>query len=162
MNQIPRLKKKILDYIGYSTATMEDVFDASELSQAQQLSARELRTGIIWNDGGKLTFESLPTEAQFAPIHAIAAGDVNGDGSLDLVLSGNVMHTRVRLGKCDANKGQVFINQGERKFTYLSQKESGLWVNGDVRAAIMAGKTLWLGINGKPWQRYNLKTKGLQ
>lgn len=162
LNQIPRLKKKFLDYISYSTATMGDVFDANELGQARQLSARELRTGILWNDGGKLTFEPLNTEAQFAPVHAVAVGDVNGDGRLDLVLAGNVTHMRVRLGKGDANKGQVFLNQGKRKLDYLPQTKSGLWINGDVRAATMAENSLWLGINGTSWQRHLLKAKVLQ
>ncbi len=162
LSQIPRLKKKFLDYIGYSKAIMSDIFDASELSQAKQLSARELRTGILWNEKGGLTFEPLCAEAQFAPIYAITTTDVNGDGRLDIVLAGNVTHTRVRLGKCDANKGQVFLNQGRRKFAYLPQMQSGLWVSGDVRAAAMAGDYLWLGINGKSWQRYNLKSRSLQ
>ncbi|WP_373515486.1 VCBS repeat-containing protein [Persicitalea sp.] len=162
LNQIPRLKKKFLNYIDYSTATMGDVFDNEELSQAKQLSARELRTGILWNDGGTLTFQPLPVEAQFAPIHAVVVGDVNDDGKPDLILAGNVTHTRVRLGKCDANKGQVFLNQGKRKFNYLPQTKSGLWVEGDVRAAAMVGNSLWLGVNGKPWQHYSLMNRELQ
>ncbi len=162
LNQIPRLRKKFPNYIGYSTATIDDIFDSSELGQAQSLSARELRTGVLWNDGGKLTFEPLPTEVQFAPVHAIATGDVNGDRKLDLILAGNVAHTRVRLGKCDANKGQVLVSQGGRKFTYLPQTSSGLWVHGDVRAAAMVGNYLWMGVNGQSWRRYSLETQSVQ
>ncbi len=162
LNQIPRLKKKFLNYIGYSTATMDDVFDPDQLSEAKQLSARELRTGILWNDKGELVFEPLPAEAQFAPVYAIASSDVDGDAKMDLILAGNVTHTRVRLGKCDANKGQVFLNAGRKKFTYLPQTTSGLWISGDVRAATLAGNYLWLGINGQDWQRYSLRKNGLQ
>ncbi|MBU1823176.1 MAG: VCBS repeat-containing protein [Bacteroidetes bacterium] len=162
LNQVPRLRKKFQDYIGYSAATINDIFESDALGQPQSLSARELQSGILWNDSGKLTFEPLPIEAQFAPIHAITTGDVNGDGKQDLILAGNVTHTRVRLGKSDANKGQVYINQGNRKFTLLPQALSGLWVNGDVRAVAMAGNYLWMGINGQSWRNYSLKSPQMQ
>jgi hypothetical protein len=159
LNQIPRLRKQFPDYIGYSTATMNDIFGSSDLGVPQSVSARELRTGVLWNDGGQLTFAPLPTEAQYAPIHAIATGDLNGDQKQDLILAGNVAHTRVRLGKSDANKGQVFMNQGKRKFTYLPQTKSGLWVQGDVRATTMVGNSLWIGVNSQSWRRYSLKIR---
>ncbi|WP_189565806.1 VCBS repeat-containing protein [Persicitalea jodogahamensis] len=161
LNQIPNLKKTFQNYMGYSKATMGDILNTNQLEKARQISAHELRTGILWNDEGQLTFKPLPTVAQFSPVHAIAVGDVNGDGKYDLVLVGNVTHTRVRLGKSDANKGQVFLNRGEKKFTFLPQTESGLWVNGDVRAATMTKGYLWLGINGGVWHQYSLQSKSL-
>lgn len=159
LNQIPRLRKQFPDYIGYSTATINDIFGSSDLGTPQSVSARELRTGVLWNDRGQLTFAPLPTEAQYAPIHAIATADVNGDRKQDLILAGNVAHARVRLGKCDANKGQVFMNQGGREFAYLPQTKSGLWINGDVRAAAMVGNSLWMGVNSQSWRRYSLKIR---
>lgn len=161
LNQVPRLRKQFPDYIGYSTTTMNDIFESSDLGTPQSMSARELRTGVLWNDGGKLIFAPLPTEAQYAPIHAIATGDLNGDRKQDLILAGNVAHTRVRIGKSDANKGQVFMNEGKRKYTYLPQTKSGLWIHGDVRATALVGNSLWMGINGQPWRRYSLKIRGV-
>ena len=162
LDQVPRLKKNYQNYLGYSTATTDEIFAGISLPKVPQLSARELRSGILWNDGGTLTFAPLPAEAQFAPIYAVAVGDMNGDGRQDLVLAGNMTQTRVRLGKSDANKGQVLLNQGSRNFLYLPQREAGLWVEGDVRAAVWAGSTLWLGVNGRAWRRFGLSEKALQ
>jgi len=159
LDQIPLLKKKYPDYVSYSTATMGDILTDELRKKSKKLEANELRTGVLWSDKGTLTFESLPTEAQFAPVYAIAVLDVNNDGKKDLVLGGNVTHTRVRMGKCDANQGQVFLNQGQRKFSYLSQAQSGLLLRGDVRAAAVVGPYLWFGINNQPMQTYSLKNR---
>ena len=159
LDQVPLLKKKYPDYISYSTATMGDILTDELRKKSQMLEADELRTGILWNDKGTLVFEPLPTEAQFAPVYAIAVADLNNDGKKDLVLGGNFTHARVRLGKCDANQGQVFLNQGQRKFSYLAQVESGLRVRGDVRSAAMVGAYLWFGINNQPVQTYSLKNR---
>ena len=157
LDQIPILKKKYPDYLGYSTATVNDIFDEKLRKKATTLEASEFRTGILWNDKGKLIFEPLPTEAQFAPVYAITVADVNNDGKKDLILGGNIERTRVRMGKCDANKGQLFLNVGSHRFRYISQAEAGLWVRGDVRATAAVGPYLLFATTNLPLQIVRLK-----
>lgn len=156
LDQIPVLKKKYSNYVSYSTATLEDILGKDLLSSASKGSVDELRTGILWNENGKLIFKPLPIEAQFAPVYAIEAVDVDKDGKKDLVLGGNVLKTRVRLGKIDANKGQVFRNAGKQQFQYLAQEKSGLKVEGEVRSVQSVGGYLLFGINNQPLQTYKL------
>lgn len=152
LGQLPSLKKTYSDYEIYAKTTLEEVL--SQLPPDRTLTADELRTGILWNDAGKLTFEPLPTAAQFSPVHAIVIRDLDGDGEADLVLAGNDVQNRVRLGKSDANYGQVFLNKGGRKFNYLPQTVSGLWVRGAVRSSVWVENRLIFGVNGKAAEVY--------
>jgi hypothetical protein len=160
LDQVPSLKKKFLSYTSYSTATLSDILPAEKLDKAHKGSAEEWRTGILENKNGTFVFHPLPPEAQYAPVYAIAVMDTDNDGRLDLVLGGNVEHTRVRMGKNDANLLQVFQNQGNLQFAYVPQQRSGLFVKGDVRdlLPLADGEEKWLvvALNNKRVQSYRL------
>ena len=104
--------------------------------------------------------KQLPAEAQFAPVYAIAATDVNGDGKLDMVLAGNNIWTRIRFSRYDANHGMLFLGDGKGNFKYTSQPQSGLNVRGEVRALEVVhngDKTkLLFGINDAGVREYDL------
>lgn len=161
LDQIPSLKKKYPDYVSYSKATLAEMLTDEKLKGAKKLVVNEYRSGILENVNGKLVFHVLPVEAQFAPVHAIALHDVDGDGKLDIVLGGNTRQTRVRMGKNDASHLQVFSNRGALKFSYLPQSKSGFYVHGDVRAlaVLQANGTQYLisAINNAPLTTYRFK-----
>ncbi|OJV16634.1 MAG: hypothetical protein BGO21_27555 [Dyadobacter sp. 50-39] len=146
LDQIPSLKKKYTDYVSYSKALLSEMLPDDKLKQAKKFTVNEYRTGILENVNGKLVFHALPAQAQFAPVHAIALHDVDGDGKLDAILGGNTGQTRVRMGKNDASLLQVFLNRGALKFNYLPQQNSGLYVHGDVRglAVVKVGDVQYL------------------
>ncbi len=146
LDQIPSLKKKYTDYVSYSKALLSEMLPDDKLKQAKKFTVNEYRTGILENVNGKLVFHALPAQAQFAPVHAIALHDVDGDGKLDAILGGNTGQTRVRMGKNDASLLQVFLNGGALKFSYLPQQNSGLYVHGDVRglAVVKVGDVQYL------------------
>jgi enediyne biosynthesis protein E4 len=156
LDQIPALKKQYSNYVSYATATLDEMLGTELLTSATQSTADELRTGILWNERGKLIFKPLPVEAQYAPIYAIEALDVNKDGMKDVIIGGNLDRTRVRLGKMDANKGQVFLNKGKQRFRLVSQSKSGISLAGEVRSISTAGPYLLFGINRLPVQLYRL------
>jgi hypothetical protein len=62
------------------------------------------------NLNGRFVTHTLPIQAQFAPIFAIEPFDYDHDGDLDLLLGGNLTHTRVRVGQSDASYLPVFEN----------------------------------------------------
>ncbi|GLU51846.1 VCBS repeat-containing protein [Dyadobacter frigoris] len=142
LDQIPSLKKKFPSYVSYSKASLSEILPQEKLDAAQKLFANEWRSGILENKNGTMVFHALPLEAQFAPIYAISLTDVNKDGQADILLGGNLNHTRVRIGKNDANYVQLFVNKGDLKFEYVPQKVSGLFVKGEVRdlLALPVGK----------------------
>ena len=165
LDQVPNLRKKFINYTGYSTATITNLFTVEELSNTKKLDAKELRTVLFRNDQitvspGRFVVQPLPAEAQFSPAFALATVDVNADGLLDLVIGGNRQHNRVRIGKSDANRGQFFLNRGRGQFVYIPMLQSGLLWNGDVPDLAMirtGGKTaLFVGVTGQFVQAFTL------
>lgn len=138
LDQIPSLKKKYTDYVSYSKAKLSEILPGDKLKNAQKLSAKIFKSGVLENQNGKLIFHALPVEAQFAPIYAISLFDVNTDGKPDIILGGNLKQTRVRIGKSDANLIQVFLNQGNFAFAYVPQAKSGFFTTGEVRDLAIA------------------------
>jgi hypothetical protein len=152
--QLVFLKKRFPNYKSYAEATVEEVFTAPERRGARRLEANRFQTSYLENRGGTFAFRALPVEAQFAPVYAIGAMDLNGDGHRDLLLGGNLEKTRVFNGKYDANYGVALLGDGKGHFTYLPQTQSGLSLRGDVRdVTVLAGKAgprvvFWVN-NGK-------------
>ncbi len=156
VDQMPSLKKKFLEYQTYSVATITDIFTAEQLAGAGILKAENMRTTLLQNNGIKgFTQKNLPIEAQYAPVNAMVAKDVNADGKLDLVLAGNNIWTRIKFGRYTANHGQLLLGNGKCDFTYLPQNMSGLNIKGDVRSMEMIGKKLIVGINNNKVQAYD-------
>jgi hypothetical protein len=137
LDQVVTLRKKFTDYTSYANATITDLFAPDELNKTPKLEAAELQTILFRNDGSagnpRFVIQPLPVEAQVGPVYALAAVDVNRDGLPDLILGGNRTYNRVRLGKNDANRGQLFINRGKGNFVYVPMSQSGLLWDGDVR-----------------------------
>lgn len=155
VDQFPHLKSKFLKYETYSTATIHDILTEEQLSKAKVLKA-ELLSSIYLQNNGDAGFKPhvLPTEAQYAPIYAVAALDVDGDGVKDLVVGGNNTWTRTKFGHFNANHGMLFKGDGKGDFSYVPQWKSGLNIRGNVRSiqAVTNGSMnqLLFGINDAP------------
>jgi enediyne biosynthesis protein E4 len=166
LSQIIPLRKKFTSYASYANATLQEIFTPEQLSQARTLTATGFSSVVLENKGdGTFAAYELPTEAQFAPVYAIALVDIDHDGLKDLVLGGNQSYTRLRIGKMDANYGMVFRNRGKFKFTYVPQLQSGLQVKGDVRDILVLKKggstRLLFGRNNDTVLSYELNGSGL-
>lgn len=96
----------------------------------------------------------LPPEAQYAPVFTINLLDYDGDGNNDLLLCGNIDHTRVRFGKYDANYGMLLKGDGKGQFSYVSQQKAGFKLTGDVRSVVEVNGTYLFGVNGKGIRAY--------
>lgn len=133
--QLPGLKKKFLEYKDYSNATINDIFTPDQLKDAKLLKAETMQTVYLENQGSKgFVLRPLPIEAQYAPVYAIAATDVNGDGKKDLLLAGDNTWTRIKFGRYSANHGVLLLGDGKGGFTYAPQYRSGLNIRGNVRS----------------------------
>lgn len=135
--QLAGMRKKFTNYASFADAKITDILPPEQLAGAQLLQAKTGQSVWIENRGkAAWVIHPLPKIAQAAPIFAILPTDVDGDGSTDLILAGNLSETRANMGPWDANYGQLFLNDGQGNFSYVPQSKSGLSLIGDVRSVI--------------------------
>ena len=133
-SQLVQLKSKYVSYASYANQTIGDVLNSEQLKNSNKLKATILQSSLLINEGNDdFTITSLPPLAQVSPIFSLLSYDINADGKLDLILGGNLYGTRVKLGRYDGSKGEVFIGDGEGGFDLMPYSESGLRVEGEVR-----------------------------
>jgi hypothetical protein len=113
------------------------------------LTAQTLETGIWLQTTNGFILDDLPVEAQFAPVYAIAVADINGDDVPDLLLGGNNVKTRVRIGDMSSSYVTMLLGLEGGSFRYSG--EAG--VKGEVRSftVIQSGKqpAIFAGIQNK-------------
>ncbi|TLV02089.1 VCBS repeat-containing protein [Dyadobacter luticola] len=135
LRQMPRLGKRFFLYDEYAKATVEDVVSPEILHKAAVLKSSYFSSSIVENLGkGKFRIRPLPVEAQFAPVQGILPKDIDGDGNIDLILSGNSYAPDASIGRFDAMTGRYLKGDGKGNFKTVSSATSGLGLSGDNRA----------------------------
>jgi hypothetical protein len=134
-DQLPMMKKKFLEYHAYADATLKDILTPEQLKGAGLLEATCMSTLFLENKGRQgFVPHTLPAEAQYAPVYAISAADVDHDGHKDLILAGNNSWTRIKFGRYKANHGTLLRGDGKGGFSYVPQWQSGLNMRDDIRS----------------------------
>lgn len=144
--QVPVLRKKYYDYKVFASAAINDVFQGNTVN-IPKMAAQELQTVYLENTGKGFKIHQLPIEAQYSPVFTSLVHDFNHDGYNDILLLGNNLYNKLRIGKLDANHGTVLMGNGGGGFTYLPQNQSGLSIRNDVRSAAFINNYTILGIN---------------
>ena len=132
--QMPFIKDKFKTYKAFSEADITTLYGNEQLRKAVHLSARDFRSMVWRNDGGKFTPMPLPSVAQTAPLRGCVVADVNGDGNKDLITAGNLFGTEVETTRYDAGTGCVLLGDGKLGFTPMSIAHSGFFADGNVCA----------------------------
>ncbi|MGH7711672.1 MAG: VCBS repeat-containing protein [Gemmatimonadaceae bacterium] len=131
---MPSLRSRYPSYAAFGAKRIEDIFSADELRRATVRQARVFASSVALSVGdGTFTLEPLPMDAQFAPIYATLADDFDGDGSVDLLVAGNLHGVLPMLGRYDASYGLVLRGAGSGGFAAAPLEEMGLTIDGQVR-----------------------------
>jgi len=131
ISQIPSLKKKLLYYSDYAQADMTAIFSEEQLQNSFSLDLEMIESAIFSNEGGTYVPKALPNEIQYAPVYAISADDVNGDGHTDLLFGGNQYLVKPQFGRYDASTGWVIF--GPHDPSEQNTKTIPLRIPGQIR-----------------------------
>lgn len=145
--QVPFIKAKALKYADFAKMQFKDFFPNFPDESLIQYEAKELRTGIYWNEGSSFKFTPLPIQAQVSPIYGIAIIDFDKDGKKDIILGGNMYALKPQMGRHNASKGLVLRNTGNQSFVLAFN--SGLFLEGEVRDMITIGNKLIVARNNQ-------------
>ncbi len=137
IKQMITMRARFPRYHDFAVATLQDILKPEELKGALQLKATNLHSCYLENKGnGRFSCTPLPMLAQAAPLYGMVATDVNGDGYLDLILSGNDFGTEVSVGRYDALDGLVMLGNGKGAFDPMDIRSSGIFIPGDGKALV--------------------------
>lgn len=133
VKQIPSFKKKFLHYRDYRDVKLEDIITPSQKGNSALMQVEELRSVMLRNDSNKFHLLPLPMEAQYFPVYGIKATDIDNDGNLDILLTGNLSAIQPDFGAYDAGVGLVLIGNGKTRFTTMRPDHSGFVTLGEGR-----------------------------
>jgi len=150
--QMVSWRKRFPRYADYANASLTDILSEKDQQDAYVLRATYLASCYLENLGkGHFRMQSLPVEAQFAPMFGTQVLDFDDDGNLDLLLTGNSYATEFVAGWYDASFGQVLKGDGKGHFRPLPTVQTGFLVEGDAKSlstlATAHGSLLVAGIN---------------
>lgn len=145
--QMPYLLKKYLKHVDYKDQTVEDIFTPEQLESAIKLDVFETSSMVFWNEKAGFKGQPLPMEAQMAPVYGILVEDIDSDGSLEILLGGNLYRAKPQVGIYAGLNGVVLKRTGLKRFEAMKTKESGFFVRGEIRdfgKIKMSGKSILL------------------
>lgn len=130
-------------YTDFANADLQRIYTPEKIGAAQHLIAEQMRSCVVWNDGGgRFRVQPLPAHAQAGPLNGIAVRDLNGDGHADIIAAGNHWGAEVETIRYDGGTGIVLLGDGEGGFRPLSVPESGLfaWRNAKDLVVLEQGR----------------------
>ena len=134
-DQFPGIKKQNLRHAEYAKKDIEQLFGKELVESSKQRLFNYCSSVIAINEGnGKFRIEKLPVWMQLSSVNAIEIMDINGDKKPDIIAGGNMFTFPPQFGRLDASYGHVMLNEGNGKFKYISNKESGINVRGEMRS----------------------------
>jgi hypothetical protein len=131
--QIPGLRNKFKDYNSFGLATLEDLFNADVLEEADIFEANTFSNSMLINTGEGFKLVKLPQFAQISAVFGIIYDDFDKDGLDDLVIAGNLYNSEMETTRNDAGKGLFLKGDGKGGFQVIRGYDSGLFIPGDVK-----------------------------
>ncbi len=131
--QLPSLKKEVLKFNSYKDKTVLELFGEQKIKESIRWEAETLETSLWLSGPNGFQKGDLPIQAQFSPVYAISTGDYTDDGTIDILLAGNLLKSKPEFGIYHANYGVLLKGDGKGHFEFINYPESGIFCEGEVR-----------------------------
>lgn len=159
LDHVNSYRKKFITYRDYASASIESIVG----SDAPFLEANELKSAAFINNGnGDFSKVYLPHELQSFPIFGAELFDVNDDGLIDLMCTGNDHSYSNDIGNLDAGGLRIALGVGNGTFKSINSDQTGIHFEGDVKGLVRvksaSNKSLrWVvSTNNGPWRMFKL------
>lgn len=131
--QIVSIKKQNLKFDEYAKKSINDLFSAEVLGNAEVNEITNFSSIVAYNRGdGNFDVRPLPAEVQYSNVSSISTVDLDKDGRKDIILGGNNYSLRPQFGRLDSNYGTVLLNT-ENGFRVAGSGRTGFKFNGEVK-----------------------------
>jgi hypothetical protein len=134
IKQMPAARGRFLTYKDYASVTFEEAFTSDELNGATIVKSECLESSYFENKGnGVFDRKALPLLCQAAPVFGMLTGDYNGDGNMDILITGNSSSTEASTGAYDAMNGIMVEGDGKGNFTVQQSRATGFRTPEDMK-----------------------------
>jgi hypothetical protein len=135
LDQMSGLRKKFIKYADYADANIETIVGKEMKDKAYHFEAVTLESGWLENvDGKTFKLHSLPVMAQMSCVNAFLFEDFDGNGSKELLVSGNFYPYKPQLGRSDASTG-LLLEFRNGTWAETRDVKASMWMTGDIRDA---------------------------
>ncbi len=134
---VPYIRGNTPTFQAFGDADLPQIY-GEKLKTASVVEARELRSMVFLNRGGKFEAHPLPLEAQLAPAFGVSVADFDGDGNDDIFLAQNFFSTQPETIRNDAGRGLLLLGDGKGNFRAVSGDESGIKIYGEQRSCAVS------------------------
>ncbi len=143
---------KNITYTDYAKISIDKLFPKEVLEKSLIKNINNFKSLVLLNNKGHFKIKPLPARAQMSTINNILIFDINKDGNLDLITTGNNYSYKTQYTRQDASYGDVFFGDGKGNFEWKSNQSTGFFVKGQINDMVLLNKNtnskyLLIGIN---------------
>jgi hypothetical protein len=143
--QVPSLGEKVETFNEFANSNIFDLYGSS-LENAVHYKAYNFASVYVENLGdNQFSLRPLLNDAQFSSVNSIISKDFNGDGILDILISGNLYPAEIETPRNDAGMGLYLVGDGKGNFNPVHISESGFVAPNDAKDM----KLINIGSNGR-------------
>ena len=134
--QMPVIQQRFSTYEAFANATLEDIYGERNLEDALQYQIDTFASGWLENTSDQqFSWHTLPNQAQFTSINAIAPLSAKENEVPTFIAAGNLYTSEVETPRADAGYGLVLQSTKDGVASWLPN-QTGLYVRGEVKKIV--------------------------
>jgi len=132
--QITSIKNKHFTFTNYAKMSINDLFSKEILNKSLIKKINTFKSVVLLNNHNKFTVKPLPIRAQMSTINNMMVLDINKDGNLDLITTGNNFNYKTQYTRQDASYGDVYFGDGTGNFKWQAPQKTGFFIKGQINS----------------------------